>query len=451
MAWLAAYYIRFETIFDAEKGIPDFGLYLKMMPFILVIWLAVFSANGFYRRTAKPRSAFVEGLDIFNSCALAILSFIAFTYFYEEYRYSRGTLIVFAILNPITIIIARSLIRKVLRRYRRLTHQRRTLIIGASSLLEQAFRIAESGTELNQNEISGVVLIGNEAQCEVGAALCSQKGVPILPPPEDWSKLISEEKIQQVIFALPHHAYADLESIMERVADQVSSIKVLPDIMRYTKFAPGIELAYGIPMVSIHESPLEGVGAILKRLTDIAGAIVGLLLAGPLMLGIALAVKLSSRGPILYSQERMGLDGLSFHILKFRTMPVNAEQKSGAVWAKPGDNRATFLGKLLRKSSLDELPQLINILRGEMSLVGPRPERPVFVDQFRHQIPGYMLRHKVKAGLTGWAQVNGWRGDTSLDRRIECDLFYIQNWSLWLDIRIILLTVVRGFFSKNAY
>jgi exopolysaccharide biosynthesis polyprenyl glycosylphosphotransferase len=207
----------------------------------------------------------------------------------------------------------------------------------------------------------------------------------------------------------------------------------------------------GIPVVSIHESPLQGYGVATKRLLDICGATSAILLFSPIMAIIALLVPLSSRGPILYRQERMGLDGKPFQILKFRTMPVDAEAKSGAVWARKGDDRVTYLGKFLRQSSLDELPQFFNVLAGNMSLVGPRPERPVFVNDFRKKVPGYMLRHKVKAGITGWAQVNGWRGNTSIEKRIECDLFYIQNWSLAFDLRIIFLTILRGFFNKNAY
>jgi len=226
---------------------------------------------------------------------------------------------------------------------------------------------------------------------------------------------------------------------------------LIPDLMRFTKFAAGVDVINGTPVINIHESPLAGIGSILKRLLDIGGAIAGLVVFGPIMLLLSILVPLSSRGPVFYYQERMGLDGRTFNVIKFRSMPVNAEQSTGAIWASKGDNRSTWLGNFMRKTSLDETPQLFNILIGDMSLVGPRPERPVFVDEFRKTVPGYYLRHKVKAGLTGWAQVNGWRGDTSIQKRIECDLYYIQNWSLWFDIRIIFLTVFKGFINKNAY
>ncbi len=451
LAWLLAFYLRFYTFFEAERGIPGILLYVKLMPFIAVIWLIVFFASGFYRRTVQRRSAFMEAIDVLQSCALATLTFIAFTYFYDEYRYSRGTLLMFAALHPMVIITCRSLIRKALRRYRRLTPARRTLIVGSGSILHQAFIVSESTSELIRNDVVSLVLIGDEAQQQEAQSFCKERHIACVAEPENWPQYLATNGIQQVILALPHAYYQKLEEIMAAIVDQVANIRVIPDIMRYTKFAPGIELAYGVPIVSIHESPLAGLGSVVKRMMDIAGALVGLLIASPVMLIAALMIKASSRGPVFYRQERMGLDGIPFEILKFRTMPVDAEKETGAVWARPGDGRATWLGGFLRKSSLDELPQLINILRGDMSLVGPRPERPVFVSQFRHQVPGYMLRHKVKAGLTGWAQVNGWRGNTSLERRIECDLFYIQNWSVGFDLRIILLTVIRGFFSKNAY
>jgi Undecaprenyl-phosphate glucose phosphotransferase len=207
----------------------------------------------------------------------------------------------------------------------------------------------------------------------------------------------------------------------------------------------------GLPVVNLNDSPLDGWGSVAKRATDMVVSGFALIVLSPVLVFIALAVRLTSRGPIFFKQERMGMDGRTFPMLKFRSMKVDAEEKTGAVWARPNDDRRTPIGTLLRATSLDELPQLWNILRGDMSLVGPRPERPVFVSQFRREIPHYMLRHKVKAGLTGWAQVNGWRGDTSLSKRIECDLFYIRNWSYFFDLKIILLTFWRGFVNKNAY
>jgi Undecaprenyl-phosphate glucose phosphotransferase len=276
-------------------------------------------------------------------------------------------------------------------------------------------------------------------------------GLSKLETPTDWVEFLTTNRVESVVFAVPHKDYEYLEDHLDAVADQVPDIKMIPDLVRFTRFAAGIDIVDGTPIVTINESPLTGLGSVLKRVVDMGGAAFALTFFSPIMVMIAIAVKLSSKGPILYYQERMGLDGRIFKMLKFRSMPVNVEAQSGAVWAKPGDDRATPFGKWLRRTSLDELPQFFNVLWGQMSLVGPRPERQVFVDDFRKKVPGYYLRHKTKAGITGWAQVNGWRGNTSIEKRIECDLYYIQNWSIWLDFRIMFLTIFRGFLNKNAY
>ena len=207
----------------------------------------------------------------------------------------------------------------------------------------------------------------------------------------------------------------------------------------------------GLPVIHLLDEEPFDFRQVIKRAADVAFSIAVLILLSPLLAAIALAVKGSSPGPVLYRQERMSLNGQTFDILKFRSMPVDAEAGTGAVWSTKGESRATPVGAFLRRTSLDELPQFWNVLRGDMSVVGPRPERPTLIEGFRQQIPGYMLRHKTKAGITGWAQVNGWRGDTSLTKRIEYDLFYIQNWSLWLDFKIVLLTVWKGFVHENAH
>jgi len=227
-------------------------------------------------------------------------------------------------------------------------------------------------------------------------------------------------------------------------------VKVVPDLYQYITLCGGLEEFGGLPIINLQSHPLAGWNLVFKRVFDVLLALVAILLTGPVMLVTALAVKLTSKGPILYEQERMGMDGATFHILKFRTMRTDAET-SGAKMASKEDPRRTPIGTFLRKYSIDELPQFFNVLRGDMSLVGPRPERPVFIEDFKKQIPRYHLRHKVKAGITGWAQVNGLRGQTSIEKRIEYDLYYIENWSLLLDLKILVRTALGGFLSKNAY
>lgn len=450
ISWIVAFYLRFSGWFPISKGIPQALLYFKLIPFIGVIWFGVLAANGFYRRTGRHRSPFIEALDIIQSCFLATLGFIAFTYVYEEYRYSRAVMVIFALTHPWTLILGRSLIRKSLRRYRRKSTPRRTLVIGGGEMLEHAVQLSLMG-DLARGEILGVILTGTPQQIAEDETIAQRYGLRIIAMQKDWPEFFSRNPAASVVFAIPSNSYDILDKHLEQIADQVSDVRFVPDLARFARFAAGVDIVRGLPVISINESPLEGLGGLIKRALDIMGALIGVAIFSPLMLLLALAVKLSSRGPILYVQERMGLDGKTFRMFKFRSMPVDAEKNTGPVWMSAGDNRPTRVGRLLRATNLDELPQFFNVLRGDMSLVGPRPERPVFVEQFRRKVPGYYLRHKTKAGMTGWAQVNGWRGNTSIERRIECDLFYIQNWSLWFDVKIIFLTFMRSFIDKNAY
>jgi len=229
------------------------------------------------------------------------------------------------------------------------------------------------------------------------------------------------------------------------------AIKVVPDLLQHITLRAAVEDLDGVPIVNLSATPLRGLGSIVKRSLDIGASLCCITLFAPLLPLIALAVRFSSPGPVFYRQERMGLDGRSFELLKFRSMVQDAERVTGPVWTEEKDPRVTTVGNLLRKFSLDELPQFFNVLRGDMSMVGPRPERPHFVEEFREHIPRYMLRHRVRAGITGWAQVNGWRGNTSLERRIQYDLYYIENWSLALDLKILWLTISNGLGHEHAY
>jgi Undecaprenyl-phosphate glucose phosphotransferase len=287
--------------------------------------------------------------------------------------------------------------------------------------------------------------------------ICSDKreaegyNVRWLGAPEDIREVLDRRPVDIVIIALPHADYPRVTAVLNAIGDDPIAIHFVPDVFGLASLRGGIEEFETLPIIHLRESPLYGWNRVLKRGVDLVGGAVALAGALPVMLMIAAAVRLSSAGPVLYRQERMGLDGRRFQMLKFRTMGVDAEKDTGPQWTTPDDPRRTTLGAFLRRTSLDELPQLINVLRGDMSLVGPRPERPSFVEDFRRRVPGYMLRHKVKAGITGWAQINGWRGNTSLEKRIEYDLYYIERWSLGFDLAILLRTVWLGFHNRNAY
>jgi len=269
--------------------------------------------------------------------------------------------------------------------------------------------------------------------------------------PNDLSTYVTEYDIDEVWLALPLSAEARIKKIMHQLRHHTVTVRLALDIFGMDLLNHSITTLAGFPVLNMRSTPMTGLNRIQKALEDRLCASLILVLISPLLLIISIAVKCSSRGPIFYRQKRVSWNGKEFNMLKFRTMPVGTEDETGPVWAKPGEARATRVGAFLRKTSLDELPQFLNVLCGDMSIVGPRPERKVFVEEFKEQIPGYMQKHLVKAGITGWAQINGWRGNTSLEKRIEYDLFYIENWSLWFDIKIIFLTVIQGFVNKNAY
>jgi len=267
----------------------------------------------------------------------------------------------------------------------------------------------------------------------------------------DMHQCIKEYEVSQLFVALPSSAHEQLQEILSSLEEETVDIKLVPDLLRYMDLQSGIEELDGMPVINLTESPLYGWNTLFKRVSDVILSSLAILITFPLMVLIAIVIKLESRGPLLYKQERMGLDRDVFWMYKFRSMKPGAEKRSGPVWAKEDDDRRTRIGTFLRSTSLDELPQFFNVFVGQMSLVGPRPERPVFVDEFKKSIPFYMLRLKMKAGLTGWAQVNGWRGNTSLEKRIEFDLYYIKNWSLLFDIKILFLTIWKGLINRHAY
>jgi Undecaprenyl-phosphate glucose phosphotransferase len=443
-AWLASYWLRFSyPIIPVTKGFPAFSAYAALTPFVALLWLAVFASLRVYQ-FSRSFTALNETRALLKAHGLALLLFVTLTYLFEAYKYSRLVTLYFGVLAAIGLVLARMLVRSAFRALRlRGFNQRHIVIAGEGEAVERLVDRIDAFPELGLR-VRGMVT--HEHSPSVGVA-----GKPVLGHFAQIAEVITQVKADEVLIALPWSQQDEVSRLLELLKDETVDVRLVPDVHAYVTLGCEVEDFDGVPVVRINDSPLIGWYAAAKRLTDVVVAAIALVVLSPLLLLIAALVKLTSPGPVLYEQERMGLDGRTFQMLKFRSMRMDAEASTGAVWAREADNRRTLLGTILRKTSLDELPQLWNVLRGEMSLVGPRPERPVFVDQFRKEIPHYMLRHKVKSGITGWAQVNGWRGNTSLRRRIECDLYYIQNWSYALDLKILTLTLWKGFVNKNAY
>jgi len=442
-AWLGACLLRFAGFpVPLDRPLPPWEPYLYLLGAIVVVWAFVFKAFGLYR-PRRLSTHMAEVRDIAGACTVATLVLIAVKFFFlPPFEFSRLVFVYFWALSIATIALARVAFREGLRLLRRRGYNLRYgLVVGAGALAARLVSTLRRHPELG---IRVVGCLGDEG----GGAVA---GLPVLGRYADVGRVVAARAIDQVFLALPHADFQETQEILDRLAGSPAAIKILPDFGPLLRLCGTAEEFEGLSMLSLQDPALYGWNRVLKRGFDLAGAAVLLLLVAPLLAAVAAAIRIVDGRPVLYRQERMGLDGRRFLMLKFRTMRVDAEAATGPVWAVPGDPRRTRLGALLRRLSVDELPQLWNVLVGEMSLVGPRPERPVFIEEFRRQVPQYVLRHKVKAGITGWAQVNGWRGNTPVATRTEYDLYYIAHWSLVLDLKILWRTLWQGLAHRNAY
>jgi len=452
-AFGAAWLLRFElAVIPLTKSVPSFGPYLYLLPFVLVLWPLVFYFHGLYQ-SRRGRSQVDEVVTILLAVLLAtvLLSVVIAWYrppaapgSHEYFTYSRAFLGLFALVDLLFVAGTRMLARWAMRRVRAKGHNlQRILVVGAGSL----------GREITQKILAhremGFEVVGflDDDPGKLGTQVC---GVPVLGTLRQAAEVLAARSIDQVFLALPLEAHKKLLQLLELMARECVEIRLVPDVLQYATLNATLEDVDGTPVINLSQVPLQGWNSMVKRGMDLAIALAAILVVVPVAPLLALAIWLEDRGPIFYRQERMGLDGKPFMILKFRSMRVDAEATSGPVWAIKDDPRRTRVGTFLRHWSLDELPQIWNVLLGDMSIVGPRPERPTFVREFKHKIPRYMLRHRVKSGITGWAQVHGWRGNTSIKKRIQYDLYYIQNWSLALDFKILWLTL-RHALRLNVY
>jgi Undecaprenyl-phosphate glucose phosphotransferase len=444
-AWVLSYFVRFNIGWiPVSKGVPSLEPYLILLPAILIIWGIVFRAFNLYRpRRISTRLS--EIWDLVKACSLAALVLVALSFFLRQFEYSRLVFLIFWLLSIVLVTFSHWTSREILRFLRKRGYNQRFALIMGAGELGQAL-----AARLHRHRELGLRVIGylSRRPERVGGEI---RGIRVLGIYDQLPEILASRPVDQVFLALPHDAYGEAEKILQFLQNHTADVRIVPDLLQFMTVGGQAELFEGLPIITLQATPLYGWNRVAKRAMDVLFSFLILLVLSPVILGIAALVKLTSAGPVLYRQKRTGYDGGVFEMLKFRTMRVNAEEQTGAVWAKPDDPRRTPLGGFLRRTSLDELPQFWNVLKGDMSIVGPRPERPEFVAKFRETIPKYMLRHKIKAGITGWAQVNGWRGDTALDQRIRCDLEYIENWSLWLDLKIMWFTVWKGLINRNAY
>ena len=449
LSWFLAYYLRFYSgLLPIDKGIPPFKIYFYLIIPILLIWGFAFKAFGLYR--PKRISSYLnEIFDTVKACTFSVLILVSVTFFFRQYEFSRLVFLGFWAMAIFALSLERIFFREILRFLRRKGYNLRyTLVVGIGKLAQDIVKRIELHPEI------GLKVVGFLSQHKTNPppppfTKGGINGISVIGTYKDIRKIIEEKDVDQVIIALSMEERALILELLKDIGDEMVDIKVIPDLCEFMTLRGGIDELDGLPIISLQDTPLYGWNIVIKRTFDIIFSVAAIIITAPIIALISILIKIISHGPVFYKQERMGLDGKKFITYKFRTMMVNAEENTGPVWAKENDERKTTIGTFLRRTNLDELPQFFNVLKGDMSIVGPRPERPVFVEQFKKSIPQYMLRHKMKAGITGWAQVNGWRGNTSIEKRIEYDLYYIENWSLMFDIKIILMTIWRGF--KNAY
>jgi len=436
-----AYYIRF---WGYTEDYLTFNYYLKAAFLLIPLYLFLYYTFELYEPHRK-KGLSEEAFNIIKSNFLGMIILLSVLFIIRQIDYSRFVFVLFVIFNIVLTISERLAIRIFLRHIRRKGYNiKYILIIGAGDLGQQFAKKVQANKHL------GYSIVGYlDDKKSKGRKI---KEVPVIGRLSDLEKIIEEHLLDEVIIALPLKEYDNLKDIINICEKSGVKTQIIPDYLRYIPARPTVDEIDGIPLINIRRVPLDNLAnRFIKRTMDIVLSLIGIIITSPIMIIVAILIKLESPGPVVFKQERVGLNRRNFMMYKFRSMRVQNKEESDTQWTTKDDPRKTKIGEFIRKTSIDELLQLFNVLKGDMSLVGPRPERPFFVEQFRETIPKYMVKHQVRPGITGWAQVNGWRGDTSIEERIKCDLYYIENWSLALDIKIIILTVINGFVHKNAY
>ena len=440
LAWL----INIRLLTSPEVGVYPASVYMLVLLPLIPGMLLLYSAFGLYT-PKRVQGRRLEYGNIIKANLLGILIFMALILTLQVREFSRGVIYTFFILNVTLDLIARIIVRKILRDIRRRgMNLKHILLVGyGKAAREYIDRIIE-------NPQWGYHILGILDDKTERAA--NYRGIHIIGRTEDLIQILSVNSLDEIAITLELSEYYKLEHIVAQCEKSGVHTKFIPDYGNIIPTKPYTEDLMGLPVINIRYVPLTNTfNMIEKRVMDIIGSLVCIVLFSPVMLITAFLIKLTSPGPLIFKQERVGLHNRPFIMYKFRSMEVQKEQSEKNGWTTKNDPRVTGIGKFIRRTSVDELPQLWNVLKGEMSLVGPRPERPQYVEKFREDIPRYMVKHQVRPGMTGWAQVNGYRGDTSIRKRIDYDLYYIENWTIGLDIKILLMTVLKGFVNKNAY
>ena len=444
-SYTAAWYLRFKSgIFELDPWFLSLQEYMKALLIIVPGYLILYYAFQLYT-PKRVQGRRYEAWHIVQANTIGLMAYILFLYLTKQSDFSRTMFFVFFCVNVFSEVTVRNIIREGLRNMRKKGYnQKHILLIGYSRAAEQYIDRILSNPEWGYI-VRGILADNKPRGTEY-------RGIKVLGRVENLTIILPENKLDEIAITLGLAEYHKLEHIVSMCEKSGVHTKFIPDYNNIIPTKPYTEDLLGLPVINIRHVPLSNaLNAFTKRCVDLFGAIVALILFSPVMAVVSVIIKATSPGPLIFKQERIGLQNKPFPMYKFRSMVVQDAASEKAKWTVQNDPRVTPIGKFIRKTSIDELPQLFNVLKGDMSLVGPRPERPQFVEKFREEIPRYMVKHQVRPGLTGWAQVNGFRGDTSIRKRIEHDLYYIENWTLGFDFKILFLTFFKGFVNKNAY
>lgn len=441
MAWFLKFHLPFLS--DGGGRLP-FRIYMSALLLIVPGYLFLYYACSLYT-PKRVQGRRLEFSNIWKANTIGMFLLLAVLYMIKLMDFSRHVIFIFYVVNICMEILSRTLIRVGLRKMRASGYnQKHILLVGYSRACEEYIDRILANPQWGY-QIRGIL-------DDNVAAGTEYKGIKVLGRIANLMVILPQNHLDEIAITLGLSEYFRLEEIVALCEKSGVHTKFIPDYNRIIPTKPYTEDILGLPVINIRYVPLTNTfNALVKRIMDIFGAIAAIVLFSPIMLFSVIMIKLTSPGPLIYKQERVGLHNRTFMMYKFRSMEVQPPEEEKKAWTVKNDPRVTNFGKFMRKTSIDELPQLFNVLKGEMSLVGPRPERPFFVEKFREEIPRYMIKHQVRPGLTGWAQVNGYRGNTSIRKRIEYDLYYIENWTIGLDVKILILTFFKGFVNKNAY
>ena len=443
-SYLMAWYLKFVAFVEEGVGSLPMGFYFSALYLLVPGYIILYYSYKLYT-PKRSQTLEKEIVDVLKVNLTGVAGFMICITAFKITNFSRGLIGIFFVLNMIITLSFRIILRKTLRYFRKKGYNLKyILLVGYSRAAEEYIN------RINSNPQWGYVVRGIlDNRIPTGTMY---RGVKVLGTIENLEVILPLSKLDEIAVTLSLADYDILEKIVGLCEKSGVHTKFIPDYQSLIPNRPYTEDLMGLPVINIRYVPLTNtLNRFTKRAVDIIGSALGLLILSPLLLVLAILVKTGSKGPIIFKQERVGLHNKTFQMYKFRSMEVQTEEVEKEGWTVKDDPRVTSVGRVMRKTSMDELPQLWNILRGDMSIVGPRPERPQFVERFKEEIPRYMIKHQVRPGLTGWAQVNGYRGDTSIRRRIECDLYYIENWSMVLDIKIIFMTLFKGLVNENAY